>query len=104
MTRTYKMTTFSKFMIFLIIAAPLSYIGASYYNGQDPFEKIRNLEIFNSSPEKKIEVNRPELKDNTSVVKELELKNMEIEQLNEKIKKLEEVIDAQKSEIENLKK
>lgn len=103
MTRTYKMTTFSKFIIFLIIAAPLSYIGASYYNGQDPFEKIKNLNIFNSSPANNDDIIKTQSTNESSLIKELELKDLEIDQLNIKIKKLEEVIETQKSEIDNLK-
>ncbi len=38
-----KLTGFARFMIVMIFAAPLAYIGASYYNGQDGIENIKKL-------------------------------------------------------------
>ena len=40
MPRT-KLTAFSRLLIFLLIFLPLAYIGASYYNGEDPIGKIK---------------------------------------------------------------
>ncbi len=39
----YKMTGCAKFFFVLIILAPLAYVGASYYNGQDGIQNIKNL-------------------------------------------------------------
>ncbi len=39
----YKMTGCAKFFFVLIILAPLAYVGASYYNGQDGIQTIKNL-------------------------------------------------------------
>lgn len=41
MART-KLTAFSRLLIFLIIFLPLAYIGASYYNGEDPIGNIKD--------------------------------------------------------------
>lgn len=38
-----KTTGFARFMLIMIIVAPLAYIGASYYNGQDGIENIKRL-------------------------------------------------------------
>lgn len=43
MKRKYKMTGCARFFIALIILAPLAYIGASYYNGEDGIERFKNL-------------------------------------------------------------
>ncbi len=108
MAQKYKMTGCAKFFIFFIIAAPLSYIGASYYNGVDPFAKIKNIEIFKSnkpSPSestKTIDISGN--KDNKALTKELELKNEEIEYLKKKIDKLEDLIQTQKEELSKLSK
>lgn len=40
MART-KLTAFSRLLIFLVIFLPLAYIGASYYNGEDPIGNIK---------------------------------------------------------------
>ena len=41
--RKSRMTVFSKFMIFLLFVAPLSYMAASYFNGEDGIQNITNL-------------------------------------------------------------
>jgi cell division protein FtsB len=43
MQKKYKMTGCARFFIALIIIAPLAYLGASYYNGQDGVQNIKNL-------------------------------------------------------------
>lgn len=37
------MTGFARFMFIMILIAPLAYIGASYYNGEDGVQNIKNL-------------------------------------------------------------
>lgn len=103
------MTGCAKFFIFLIIAVPLAYIGASYYNGVDPFAKIKEIEIFKShksdqsTADEIKNINAP-VSNESTLKKELELKNDEIKFLNEKIRKLEDLINAQKKELDKLKK
>jgi hypothetical protein len=43
MKSKYKMTGCARFFIVLIILAPLAYIGASYYNGQDGLQNLKSL-------------------------------------------------------------
>lgn len=38
-----KMTAFSRFLLFLVLFLPLAFVGASYYNGEDPIANIKNL-------------------------------------------------------------
>lgn len=38
-----QMTGFSRLLLFLFIFLPLAYIGASYYNGEDPIANIKNM-------------------------------------------------------------
>ncbi len=109
MAQKYKMTGCAKFFIFLIIAVPLAYIGASYYNGSDPFAKIKEIEIFKTDKDNSLKddqtknINAPVVNEST-LKKELELKNEEIEFLNKKIKKLEDLVNQQKEELEKLRK
>ena len=102
MSKNYKMTGFAKFFIFLLIAAPLSFVGASYYNGQDPFETFKKWDLFNKKDTKTVKSDT-KVYENTSLEKELEIKELEIKQQNEKIAKLEELIESQKKEIAQLK-
>ncbi len=38
-----KMTAFSRFLLFLLIFIPLAFVGASYYNGEDPVANFKNI-------------------------------------------------------------
>jgi len=43
MSSKYKVTGCARFFLVLIILAPLAYLGASYYNGQDGIENVKKL-------------------------------------------------------------
>lgn len=43
MAKRVRMTGFSRFILMMIIVAPLAYIGASYYNGEDGIENIKRI-------------------------------------------------------------
>jgi cell division protein FtsB len=91
MRKKYKMTSFARFLIFMIFFAPLAYIGASYYNGEDGIQKIKNLLKIESkdTPEQKvIEVNT-EQKDEV-----IRMQAEEIAMLKQKIAELEARIEA----------
>jgi hypothetical protein len=115
MAKKYKLTGCAKFFIFFIIAAPIAYIGASYYNGQDPIQKIKDSIpfTFSSSDEDHSDKNinaAPTKNGEGSVYQEMELKDLEIKTLNndledcEKVsKKQKQLIETQKLEIKNLK-
>jgi hypothetical protein len=102
MSKNYKITGFAKFLIFLLLATPLSFIGASYYNGQDPLKTIKTWEIFKKKETDNIKSESINI-DEKSVVKELKLKELEIKQLNERIIILEDLVESQKKEIAELK-
>ena len=38
-----KLTGFARFLLVMVILAPLAFIGASYYNGEDGLENFKNL-------------------------------------------------------------
>ena len=41
--RALRVTGFTRFFLVMLLVAPLAYIGASYYNGEDGVEKLKNL-------------------------------------------------------------
>jgi len=41
--RRMKLTGFARFLIVMVFAAPLAYIAASYYNGEDGIENFKRL-------------------------------------------------------------
>lgn len=43
MSKRLKVTPFARFFLAMLVIAPLAYIGASYLNGQDGLQNIKNL-------------------------------------------------------------
>jgi len=43
MPRKYKVTGFARLFIFLMFLLPAAYFGASYYNGEDGLQNLKNL-------------------------------------------------------------
>lgn len=43
MAKRFKITGFARFLLVMTILAPLAYIGASYYNGQDGIQNFKDL-------------------------------------------------------------
>lgn len=103
MARKPRMTVFSKFMIFLLFVAPLSYMAASYFNGENGIQNITNLvnkgkdKITASEtpppPPAPVEVTKKEEKIDGYEIQKLkrQLEDLDAEnrELKRKIKKLE---------------
>ncbi len=87
MKSKYKLTGFSRLLVFMLFFAPITYIGASYYNGEDGIEKIKSL--LNSST-------------SLSLDDQITKKNNEISKLENSIILIKEDID--KLEAANKKK
>jgi len=43
MAKKYKLTGFSRFVVVMLFLVPTAYIGASYYNGEDGIQNLKNL-------------------------------------------------------------
>lgn len=43
MPKKYRVTGFARFFVVMLFFIPAAYIGASYYNGEDGLENIKNL-------------------------------------------------------------
>ena len=43
MARKPKLTGFARFLIVMVFLAPVAFVGASYYNGQDGIENLKNV-------------------------------------------------------------
>lgn len=39
----FRLTGFARFLFMMIVLAPLAYMGASYYNGEDGIQNIKNI-------------------------------------------------------------
>ena len=100
MARRVKMTGFARFVIVMMLLAPLAFIGASYYNGQDGIQNFKNLigiessEVVTDEPTREAPSENTRSNGDTYEIKrlkdELEYKNQRIEELlreNEMLKK-----------------
>ena len=83
-----KMTPFARLLLVIVIVAPLAYLGASYYNGEDPLQNIRNtfsgekVETVSASPDL-------ESLSKSDLIMKIELLEMRISQLEQKIEQIE---------------
>jgi prefoldin subunit 5 len=80
MKNKYKITGFTRLLIFLILLTPIAYIGANYYQGEDGIEKIKIL-----------------LGRTQDIDTEISKKKQEIKKLEEKLQKSKEEL----SKLEN---
>lgn len=68
-TRRLRLTGFARFLIVMIFLVPIAYLGASYYNGQDGIQNIKDFfGIQKSQPAtERVEVNRNVQEDNQTL-------------------------------------
>ena len=93
MRKKYKLTGFARFLIFMLFFAPLSYIGVSYYQGEDGLEKIKNL--FNS-----LKTEQADITPETPVMTSDEIIQMQAQEI-EILKKRIEELEARLAQLEN---
>jgi len=99
--KKHKMTGCARFFIALLIIAPLAYLGAAYYNGENGIENIKNLLGINKQEEapsdeetyKETSIDlRKTISEKDARIRELE---KEVEQLKEENASLKESIPPQ---------
>lgn len=96
MARRLKTTPFARFLVAMLFIVPLAYIGASYYNGEDPIAMIKDkLGMENNTTDRASEEVtyddetydfRQEIDDLKDKIRELERENAD---LKEKVRQLE---------------
>ncbi|MEM1121330.1 MAG: hypothetical protein AAGJ18_12835, partial [Bacteroidota bacterium] len=106
-----RLTVFSRFLIMMLIVGPLAFLGASYYNGEDGIETIKN--VFNQNKEAITETrtNRSEEKvaakiENTDydvkkLQAELDYKQRRLEEMFKENEDLKQKIDQLEKLLEN---
>ena len=103
MARKLKSTPFARFFLVMIILAPLAYIGASYYNGEDGIENFKNLIGLGDKKEVTISADTPS--DNSEVTKlknDLEYLERRVKELEKENRDLEDKLEKKEMEIKNL--
>jgi len=92
MRSKYKMTGFARFLIFLMIFTPMAYIGASYYNGEDGLEKVKTFIEEKFQKSEKAEPASDVKILNLSKDEIIERQQAEIQDLREKVERLEKLV------------
>jgi hypothetical protein len=83
MARRLKSTPFARFVVAMLFIVPLAYIGASYYNGEDPIALIKDKLGIDENTSETVD-NQVAYDDETYDFRQ------EIEDLKERIQELED--------------
>ena len=125
-TRKIKLTGFARFLLVMIILAPLAFIGASWYNGEDGIENLKQIfkgnfnfvkkeKVVEKAPdaakedESKALVNTPppsKIEINSEIAKlqdELDFKNQKVDSLYKENASLKSELDAKDKELSEVK-
>lgn len=104
MAGKFKMTGFARFFIIMLFVAPLAYIGASYYNGQDGIGNIKRFLHIGETVESNEEEDTND-NGNFNLFKgsSSELRR-ELDELKAENEDLQERLQEQESEIQELKR
>ncbi|MCH2083073.1 MAG: hypothetical protein MK226_11835 [Saprospiraceae bacterium] len=92
MARKFKTTPFARFFLMILILAPLAYVGAAYYNGEDPIQNVKQAIGLEQTIDNK----------DSKATKKIKGKS-EVERLREENKKLKKELQEKKAEIKKLK-
>ena len=101
----YKATGCGRFILVLIILAPLAYLGASYYLGQDGIGNIKNLLGIGTPTETMVdESTQPVSEDTKQLESENDALGDQIDEQAKEIKDLKEENTNLKERIQELEK
>ena len=126
-TKKFKLTGFARFLLVMIILVPVAFFGASWYNGEDGVEIIKQIlkgnfdfekkeKVVEEAPkemkeeESKALVNTPpppsKIEINSEIAKlqdELEYKNQKVDSLYKENAALKSDIEAKEKELKEVK-
>ena len=102
MAKRLKMTGFARFFLVMIILAPLAFIGASIYNGEDPTEKLNELLGKKEATTEYVQPEQ-EAEATTSLSDQIEALEARIEKLESDNQELKKQLDEKEQEILYLK-
>ncbi|RMF24085.1 MAG: hypothetical protein D6765_12190 [Bacteroidetes bacterium] len=111
--KKFRLTGFARFLIFLLIATPLAYMGASYYNGEDGWANLKKLLGIESSAATPSDTDEavfdPSASDrdvrleNERLKSEIDSLNTRIEKLFTRVERLEELLREKNRQLEEMK-
>ena len=97
--RRLKLTAFSRFLLVMVFLVPLAYIGASYYNGEDGIENLKELIGLNETQPSASQTETTEIASKPARTST----NSAPASRDRKMQELEEEVELLKSEILKLK-
>lgn len=100
MATKYKTTGCFKFLIFLLIAIPVAFIGSSYYHGEDPLSFIKHK--IGTATETASSDRASSESDDTYKAELNELRN-QVRRLENENQNLKDVLEKKQKEIDDLK-
>ena len=89
MKKKYQMTGCAKFFVVIMLLAPLAYIGASYYNGQDGIQNFKSL-LGLEPKEQKVSTGEP----NADVQADLVKAQKDAQYFEREVQRLKRELDA----------
>ena len=94
MARKARLTVFSRFLIMMLVVGPLAFLGASYYNGENGVETVKDL--FNQGGKESV----TETRTNRSEASDTEADD----KATYKIQKLEEALEYKQKRLDEMHK
>ena len=95
MARKLKTTPFARFILVMIILAPLAYIGASYYNGEDGIQNFKNLIGLGEKTETTVAPSTGEGDGVLDLENEVEYLKRRVEELEKENRELRDALDQE---------
>jgi peptidoglycan hydrolase CwlO-like protein len=103
--KKFKLTGFARFLLVMVVLAPLAFIGASYYNGEDGIENLKRLFKGNFNFDKKEIVvdEEPKEEKNDESKALIDTAPSEVE-INSQVAKLQDELDYKSQKVDSLYK
>lgn len=100
MPRKYKVTGFARLFFFLLFLLPAAYFGASYYNGEDGLQNLKDLVGWEQTTEKSVET--VEATETIETVVDQDLPT-DVQSLQQEVSDLQRRVEAMERENKELK-
>lgn len=105
MQRKFRVTGFARFFLVMIIVAPLAYLAASYYNGEDGISNLKRLLGIGqgtATEERFVPSGQPEYQNEQEMEEELDLQQKRLQELKAENERLKKEIQEKEEELSRL--
>jgi cell division protein FtsB len=105
MQRKFRVTGFTRFFLVMIVVAPLAYLAASYYNGEDGVANLKRLLGIDKSAateERFVPSGQPEYQDEQEMEEALDAQQKRLQELKAENERLKKEIREKEEELSKL--